>query len=62
MKSVLYHHVTHRARLNIQQSQINEREGYQTLQNTYIFHHITTLYSDVRGNEKLENDISYLLL
>ena len=54
--------MTHRVRLNIQQSQINEREGYQTLQNTYIFHHITTLYSDVRGNEKLEHDISYLLL
>ena len=27
MKSVLYHHVTHKVSSNIQQSQINEREG-----------------------------------
>ena len=58
MKSVLYHHVTHTVSSNIQQSQINEREGggiSDSAKYVYLSSHYNIIFRR-EGKWKLEND------
>lgn len=61
MKSVSYLHVTHKVRIKYTAKPDKWEGGISFSPNSakyvYLSSHYTTLYSDVRGNEKLENEI-----